>query len=165
MTVFNGQIFQLTYLDNLVYVYDQKTFTQIKEMRYSTQGWGLTHDGTHLLMSDGSSTIDIRDPETFKPLRRFSVADAVGPVGFLNELEYADGKLYANVWQTNFIAIIDPVMGKLIGWIDLEGLNPDPKELVYPYVLNGIAYDTETRHLLVTGKCWPHVWEIALVPR
>ena len=91
--------------------------------------------------------------------------DDIGPVGFLNELEYVDGKLYANIWQTNFIAIIAPQSGKIIGWIDLTGLNPDPAVLVHPYVLNGIAYNKETGRLLVTGKRWPHVYEIDLVLR
>lgn len=165
VTVLNGRIYQLTYLDNVAYVYDQATFEEIAERRYSTQGWGLTHDGINLLMSDGSSTIELRDPETFEVARRFSVSDAVGPVGFLNELEYAEGTLYANVWQSEFIAMIDPAEGRLTGWIDLKGLNPDPQALIYPFVLNGIAFDEDTGHLLVTGKCWPHVWEIALTPR
>lgn len=165
VTVMDGRIYQLTYLDNRAFVYDQATFRKIDQLDYGEQGWGLTHDGTHLIMSNGSSMIEYRDPKTFKKLHQFLVADAVAPVGFLNELEFAQGKLYANVWQTPYIAVIDPAAGKLAGWIDLTGLNPDPTALVYPYVLNGIAFDAASGHLLVTGKCWPHVWEIALVPR
>lgn len=165
VTVLGDRIYQLTYLDNRAYVYDRKSFKRIGAFRYDDQGWGMTHDGRHLITSNGSSSIAFRDPKTFKRLRSIFVADAVAPVGFLNELEYAEGKLYANVWQSQFIAIIDPAHGKLTGWIDLTGLNPDPAKLVYPYVLNGIAFDKATGHLLVTGKCWPHVWEIALVPR
>jgi glutamine cyclotransferase len=165
VTVLKGTIYQLTYLANRVYTYDQKTFRPIGEFHYITQGWGLTTDGTHLIMGDGSSSIVFRDPKTFQVERRIFVTDNVGPVGFLNELEYVDGKIYANVWQMNFIAIIAPETGKVIGWINLTGLNPDPKKLIFPLVLNGIAYDKSTGHLLVTGKCWPHVYEIALVPR
>ncbi|MEP9349849.1 glutaminyl-peptide cyclotransferase [Xanthobacter sp. KR7-225] len=165
VTVMDGRIYQLTYLDNRAFVYDQATFGKIGELTYSNQGWGLTHDGTHLIMSDGSSVIEYRDPKTFKKVREFFVADAVAPVGFLNELEFAQGKLYANVWQTPYIAVIDPAAGRLSAWIDLTGLNPEPKVLVYPYVLNGIAFEEASGNLLVTGKCWPHVWEIALVPR
>lgn len=165
VTVLDGRVYQLTYLDNRAFVYDQETFRKVDQLDYGTQGWGLTHDGTHLIMSNGSSMIEYRDPKTFKRLHRFFVSDAVAPVGFLNELEFARGRLYANVWQTPYIAIIDPAAGKLTGWIDLSGLNPDPKALKYPYVLNGIAFDAASGNLLVTGKCWPHVWEIALVPR
>ncbi|MBB6306799.1 glutaminyl-peptide cyclotransferase [Xanthobacter tagetidis] len=165
VTVLDGRIYQLTYLDNRAFVYDQATFSKIGQLDYGTQGWGLTHDGTHLIMSNGSSMIEYRDPKTFRRVHRFYVSDAVAPVGFLNELEFARGRLYANVWQTPFIAIIDPAAGTLAGWIDLTGINPDPAALKYPYVLNGIAFDEATGNLLVTGKCWPHVWEIALVPR
>lgn len=165
VTVLGEQVFQLTYLDNRAFVYDRATLRREDELRYANQGWGLTHDGASLIMSNGSAAIEYRDPKTFAVTRHFFVADAVGPVGFLNELEYAGGRLYANVWQSNFIAILDPAAGKLIGWIDLTGLNADPERLVYPFVLNGIAWNEDTGRLLVTGKCWPHVWEIDLVPR
>ncbi len=164
VTVLGGKIFELTYLGNKGFIYDQASFKREAEFRYITQGWGLTNDGRQLVMSDGSSSIQFLDPRTLEVTRHIFVTDDVGPVGFLNELEYADGKLYANVWQTDFIAIIDPQTGKITGWIDLTGLNPDPKKLVYPLVLNGIAYDTATKHLLVTGKCWPQVYEIVLLP-
>lgn len=165
VTVMGERIFQLTYLDNLAYVYDRRTFRRIGEFRYDAQGWGLTHDGTRLIMSDGSSAITFRDPRTFEEVGRIYVSDQYAPVGFLNELEYADGMIYANVWQSHFIAVIDAAKGRLARWIDLSGLNPDPSKLVYPYVLNGIAFDRASGHLLVTGKCWPHIWEIALEPR
>ena len=164
VTVLGSRIFELTYLGNKGFIYDKDNFKREAEFRYLTQGWGLTHDGSHLIMSDGSSSIQFLDPATLAVTRNIFVTDKVGPVGFLNELEYVEGKLYANVWQTDFIAVIDPGSGNIIGWIDLTGLNPDPKRLVYPLVLNGIAYDTATKHLLVTGKCWPHVYEIELVP-
>jgi glutamine cyclotransferase len=155
----------LTYLENTAYVYDQNTLQPKGEFRYVTQGWGLTNNGRQLLMSNGSSAILFLDPKSFTVKRRILVTDDVGPVGFLNALEFADGNLYANVWQTDFIAIIRPDNGKIIGWINLTGLNPEPAVLVYPYVLNGIAYDDDTGCLLVTGKCWPHVYEIELFQR
>lgn len=165
ITVLDGVIYQLTYLANIGFAYDQATLRRKDSFRYVGQGWGLTHDGTQLLMSDGSSTIAVVDPKSFQVVNHVFVSDDIGPVGFLNELEYVDGKLYANIWQTNFIAIIAPQSGKIIGWIDLTGLNPDPAVLVHPYVLNGIAYNKETGRLLVTGKRWPHVYEIDLVLR
>jgi glutamine cyclotransferase len=116
-------------------------------------------------MSDGSSCIVFLNPRSMEIEGRIFVADNSGPVGFLNELEYAQGKLYANVWQTDFIAIIAPDTGQMIGWIDLAGLNPDPQVLKYPYVLNGIAFNDATNRLLVTGKHWPAIYEIDLVPR
>ena len=165
VTVFDGVIYQLTYLTNLGFTYDQATLRRKDSFRYVSQGWGLTHDDKQLLMSDGSSAIAFIDPKSFQAVSHVFVSDEAGPVGFLNELEYADGKLYANVWMTDFIAIIAPQSGKIIGWIDLTGLNPEPDVLVDPFVLNGIAYNKETGRLLVTGKCWPHVYEIDLVPR
>nr|WP_294506793.1 glutaminyl-peptide cyclotransferase [uncultured Rhodopila sp.] len=164
VTVLNGTLHELTYLENTGFIYDPGTLRRRGTFHYVNQGWGLTHDGAHLIMSDGSSAIQFLDPRTHRLLRRIFVTDAVGPVGFLNELEYDRGKLYANVWQTDFIAIINPETGRITGWINLTGLNPDPQKLVYPLVLNGIAVNTETGRLLVTGKCWPHVWEIDLVP-
>ena len=163
VTVLNGNIFELTYLANTGFVYNQANFHRDRAFRFISQGWGLTTDGTWLIMSDGSSSIQFVDPATLDLKRHIFVTDDIGPVGFLNELEYVNGKLYANVWQTNFIAIIDPASGHITGWLDLTGLNPDPKKLIYPLVLNGIAFDPASGHLLVTGKCWPHVWEIELV--
>ena len=133
--------------------------------RYISQGWGLTNDGKRLLMSNGSSVIVVVDPKSFGVVDSIFVSDNIGPVGFLNDLQHADDKLYANVWQTDFIAIITPKTGKIIGWIGLTGLNCEPGAPVYPYVLNGIAYNKDTGRLLVTGKCWPEVYEIELVLR
>lgn len=165
VTVIGDDIYQLTYIGNTGYRYDRTTFERQETVRFITQGWGMTTNGTDLIRSDGSSSIVFHDPATMAPLRHIFVSDDVGPVGFLNELELVGDTLYANVWQTDFIAMIDPDTGKITGWIDMTGLNPDPKTLVYPYVLNGIAYDEASGHLLVTGKCWPHLWEIELVER
>lgn len=165
VTVIGDDIYQLTYIGNTGYRYDRATFEREDTFRFATQGWGMTTNGTELIRSDGSSSITFQDPRTMAPLRQVFVSDNVGPVGFLNELELVGDTLYANVWQTDFIAMIDPGTGKITGWVDMTGLNPDPQTLVYPYVLNGIAYDATTGHLLVTGKCWPHLWEIELVER
>jgi glutamine cyclotransferase len=164
VTVLGDEVFQLTYLSNTGFVYDKNSHKLKRQFRYPTQGWGLTTDGTHLIMSDGSSALIFLDPATEQVTRYITVSDDIGHVGFLNELEYVDGSIYANVWQTHFIARISPKSGKVTGWIDLAGLNPDPQKLKYPYVLNGIAYDKKTSHLLVTGKCWPNIYEIQLIP-
>ncbi|MEJ2718217.1 MAG: glutaminyl-peptide cyclotransferase [Deltaproteobacteria bacterium] len=164
ITVLGDEVYELTYLSNTGFVYDKNDLTLKREFQYPAQGWGLTNDGTHLIMSDGSSALIFLDPSTMKVTHYIIAADTVGRVGFLNELEYVDGSIYANVWQTLFIAKISAKSGKITGWIDLSGLNPDPAKLKYPYVLNGIAYDKKTGHLLVTGKCWPYIYEIQLVP-
>jgi glutamine cyclotransferase len=165
VTVFRGAAYQLTYLANTGFIYDPDTLQRRESFRYLSQGWGLTHDGKRLLMSDGSSAILRVHPQSFEVEGSIFVSDNVGPVGFLNELEYVDGKLYANVWLTTFIAISAAETGKITGWIDLTGLNPEPNVLVNPYVLNGIAYNKDSGRLLVTGKCWPNVYEIELVER
>ena len=164
VTVLGDEIFQLTYMANTGFVYDRDSMTLKREFHYPWQGWGLTNDGRQLITSNGSSALIFLDPATMKIERYVLVSDDSGDVGFLNELEYVDGSIYANVWQTNFIARISPESGKITGWIDLTGLNPDPAVLKYPYVLNGIAYNEKTKHLLVTGKCWPNVYEIELIP-
>ncbi|MGJ0507449.1 MAG: glutaminyl-peptide cyclotransferase [Methylocystis sp.] len=163
VTVLNGAIHQMTYIENTRYTYDQRTFRRTGEFRYETQGWGLTNDGVHLISSNGSSAIMFRDAQTFDVVRAVYVTDDIGPVGFLNELEYVDGAIYANVWQTDFIAKIDAATGKIISWIDLGGLNPSPSVLIYPFVLNGVTVNTHTGRLIVTGKCWPHLYEIDLI--
>jgi glutamine cyclotransferase len=165
IVVLKDEIYALTFASNTGFVYDRETVEPLRKFTYPGQGWGLTTDGTHILMSDGSSLIRFLDPDTLETVREVYVTDDVGPVGFLNELEYVDGTLYANVWQMDFIVAIDPETGNVTGWIDLSGLNPDPEKLVYPYVLNGIAYNAATGRLIVTGKCWPKLWEIELVER
>ena len=164
ITILQDQIFQLTYKSNIGFIYDKDSFNLEKTFHYPTQGWGLTTDGNELIMSDGSAALIYLDPETLRQSRYISVSDDKSAVGFLNELEYINGEIYANVWQTDIIARISPKTGKVTGWIDLTGINPDSAKLKYPYVLNGIAYDEKSGHLLVTGKCWPNVFEIELIP-
>lgn len=165
VTVMGERIFQLTYKSNIGFIYDKTTFERVGEFQYDAQGWGLTHNGKELIMSNGSAALIFLDPKTFEPTHRLIVTDEQGPIGFLNELEYVDGQIYANVWQSNLIARIDAETGKVTAWLDMAGLNPDTDLFVYPFVLNGIAHNPATGKLLVTGKCWPSIWEIDLVPK
>ncbi|MGD8625267.1 MAG: glutaminyl-peptide cyclotransferase [Anaerolineae bacterium] len=157
------QLFQLTWQDHIAILYDKETFEQLDTFTYPTEGWGLTFDGTHLVMSDGTATLYFRDPGTFAVLDQIQVHDENGPVIRLNELEYIQGQVYANVWQTDRVAIIDPATGQVTAWIDLSGLLK-PEDLTQPVdVLNGIAYDAANDRLFVTGKWWPKLFEIELV--
>ncbi|MEZ4594845.1 MAG: glutaminyl-peptide cyclotransferase, partial [Chloroflexota bacterium] len=131
---------------------------------YETEGWGITHNGRCLIMSDGSATLYFRDPETFAEVGRIVVQDQNGPVPMLNELEYIQGEVWANIWQTDRIVRINPASGQVVGSIDFTGLL-DPATLTQPAnVLNGIAYDGENGRLFITGKLWPTLFEIELVP-
>ena len=165
VTVLGDRVYQLTYKSNVGFIYDKTSFQRLGEFSYDAQGWGLTHDGKELIMSNGSAALVFLDPKTLLPTHSLVVSDGRGPIGFLNELEYVDGQIYANVWQTDLIARIDAKTGKVTAWIDLTGLNPDTDLYTYPFVLNGVAYNPATGKLLVTGKCWPSIWEIDLVPR
>ena len=124
----------------------------------------MTTDGRSLIMGDGSSGIYFLNPVNLYLECYVTVEDEFGPIGFLNELEYVDGEIYANIWQTDYIVRFSAETGKVTGWVDLTGLNPDPERLVYPLVLNGIAYAGEPETLIVTGKKWPNLWHIRLVP-
>jgi len=163
VTVYGNDIIQLTWQSHVGFVYDRDSFELLQEFNYSTQGWGITHDGERLIMSDGTATLYFLDPETFEEIGRVGVYDNDGSVNRLNELEYVQGEIYANVWQTNFIARIDPQTGQVVGWIELKGLLT-PEDRSEPVdVLNGIAYDAENARLFVTGKLWPKLFEIELV--
>lgn len=165
VTALGDRIYQITWLTGTCYVYDRETFTLEETFRYETEGWGLTTDGSLLVMSDGSDRIVYRDPETFDEVRHIDVRAGGAPVTYLNELEWVNGELWANVWQTDRIARIDPNTGEVTGWIDLAGLLPEAVDLESVDVLNGIAYDAETGRIFVTGKLWPMIFEIELVPR
>src|SRR5262245_55999225 len=149
-------------------MYDIASFEPLSIFYYPGDGWGLTHDETHLIMSDGSSKLRFLDPETFTELGRLEVFDGNEPVANLNELEFVDGKIYANVQRQDRIAIIEPDSGQVTGWIDLAGLKPLIPQLssepLHP-AMNGIAYDAAGRRLFVTGKFWPKVFEIRLKPQ
>jgi glutamine cyclotransferase len=164
IAVVDNTIFQLTWRGRVGFVYDKATLGFQRHVTYATEGWGLTYDGTRLVMSDGTSTLYFRDPDTFAILGQVTVQDTEGPVTQLNELEYIRGEVYANVWRTDRIARIDPQTGHVVGWIDLRGLL-SPEDRLQPVdVLNGIAYDAEQDRLFVTGKLWPKIFEIRLVP-
>jgi glutaminyl-peptide cyclotransferase len=166
ITDWNGSLVQITWQSEIGFVYDLETFQQKKTFSYKGEGWGITHDDTRLIMSDGQPGGALRflDPVTLKETGRITVRDARGPVTHLNELEYVKGEIYANVWQTDRIARISPKDGRVIGWIDLSGLLP-ASERTGDAVLNGIAYDAAGDRLFVTGKLWPRVFEIKLVTK
>lgn len=163
ITVFEGQIYQLTWKNNIAYVYDKDTFQYKTKIRYSGEGWGLTHDGTHLIMSDGSSSLRFVNPKTFKTVKKLRVRENGRNVEDLNELEYVDGKIYANVWYKDLIAQISPKTGDVEAWIDLRGIISDQDRGNREHVLNGIAYDPQSKRLFVTGKNWPYLYEIQII--
>jgi glutaminyl-peptide cyclotransferase len=163
ITAFAGRIYQLTWRQGVAFVYEQETFAHLGAFMVPTEGWGLTHDGERLIMSDGSDTLYFRHPQTFAELGRVRVFDAYGPVALLNELEYIDGEVWANVWLTDRIARIDPDTGRVTAWVDLSGLLPEAQRRDAD-VLNGIAYDASTGRLFVTGKLWPSLFQIELIP-
>jgi glutamine cyclotransferase len=164
ITDWNGQLIQITWRSEVGFVYDIGTFEQTKRWSYAGEGWGLTHDATRVIMSDGSAQLRFIDPATLKETGRVTVRDAAGPVSQLNELEFMKGEILANVWQTDRIARISPKDGRVTGWIDLSGLL-SPADRAGTDVLNGIAYDEKGDRLFVTGKLWPRVFEIRLVKR
>lgn len=163
ITVFGDTIVQLTWQSNIGFVYDKNTFKMLRSFAYTTEGWGITHDGKNLIYSDGTATLYFINPETLTVVSRITVHDNNKPVTRLNELEYIDGQIYANVWQTDRIAIINPGDGKVTAWIDLSGLLQSQSYNQPADVLNGIAYEREKRRLFVTGKLWPWLFEIEIV--
>ena len=165
LTEWRGELLQLTWRSEIGFIYDMATFTPRRTFTYSGEGWGLTHDGTSLILSDGTSVLRFIDPSTFRETRRVVVRDGNTPVTDLNELECVEGEVFANVWHTNRIARIAPATGRVNGWIDLTGLMSAPFRLDPEAVLNGIAYDAAGKRLFVTGKLWPRLFEIQIVPR
>ena len=164
ITIYGDRIIQLTYLSRVGFVYNKETFELLQEFNYPTEGWGLTNDGKYLIMSDGTPMLYFLDPETFAQNHKVMVLDQDSPVWGLNELEYIDGQIYANVWPTERIVRIEPETGEVIGWIDMEGILA-PQDHSEPVdVFNGIAYDPANRRLFVTGKFYPKLYEIKLVP-
>jgi glutamine cyclotransferase len=163
ITMVGDKIIQLTWQSNIGFVYDKYSFDLLQNFSYPTEGWGITYDGSQLIMSDGTSNLYFLDPSTFQKTGQVQVHDNEGPVTNINELEYVNGKVYANIWMEDKIAVINPQTGQVEAWINLSGIinlpNPDPNS-----VLNGIAYDANTGRLFVTGKDWPQLFEIKLVP-
>ena len=161
--IFENKIIQLTWTSRVGFVYDLATFKLVKKINYPTQGWGLTTDGKQLIMSDGSEKIYFLEPDYFTEQARIEVYDHEGEVRNLNELEYINGEIWANVYQTDKIVRIDPETGKVLAWINLGGLLPQKDYRPETEVLNGIAYDEVNKRLIVTGKMWPKLFHIELV--
>lgn len=164
ITVLNGKLFQLTWTSGIGFVYDLATFRPLETFRYTGEGWGLTNDGRNLILSDGSAALRYFDPKTLRETARLTVTDAGAPVRYLNELEFVKGEVWANVWQSEKIARVSPMTGKVLGWVDVSGLLTPAERNSGVDVLNGIAYDAQGDRLFVTGKLWPRIFEIKVVP-
>jgi len=164
ITIWEDSILQLTYRSHTGLVYDKNSFTLEDQFSYTGEGWGLTHDGSQLIMSDGTATLRFLDPVTYGVTRTLPVSSSLGPIYRLNELEYVQGMIYANIWFTDRIVQIDPVTGQVTGWIDCTGLLDQIEGAENAGVLNGIAFDALNDRLFVTGKNWPRLFEIELVP-
>lgn len=158
ITIMNDTIIQLTWISNKGFVYEKDSLELISEFTYPTEGWGITNDNSQLIMSDGTSNLFFLDPNTFQPIKQVQVIDKE-PVSNLNELEYIQGKIWANIWNQDKIAIINPETGIVEGWIDLTGINNEDSQ-DQNKVLNGIAYDSEKDRLFVTGKKWAKIFQI-----
>jgi len=158
-------LYQWTWQSHVGFVYDRATFQLVREFHYTGEGWGMTRNAHEIITSDGTSALRFRNPETFAETRHILVTDDGKPISELNELEWVKGEIYANVWHTDRIARISPRDGRVLGWIDLTGLLPADQRRDNEAVLNGIAYDAEHDKLFVTGKEWPFVFEIKVIPK
>ncbi len=163
ITIFGDELIQLTWTEHRCLVYNKSTFEILREFSYPTEGWGMTHNGTHLIMSDGTAYLHFISPETFQIVRQVEVRSNGTPLMRINELEYIKGEVYANIWHDRRIARIDPLNGEVKGWIDLSSL-VDYSKLDPENVLNGIAHDPENDYVYVTGKRWPQLFKICLIP-
>ena len=160
IALLNGKIYQLTWQQHVGFIYDAQSFERVGQFNYSEEGWGLTTDGKSLILSDGTNQLRFIDPSDFHVIRTINVLDGQTPIRELNELEFVQGEIYANVWHDNRIATIDPQSGRVTAWIDLNGLMPEGELRDPEAVLNGIAYDQANNKLYVTGKLWPRIFEI-----
>jgi glutamine cyclotransferase len=165
IAILKNEVVQITWQSHQGFVYNLGDFRLLRQFSYPGEGWGLTTDGRDFFMSDGTANIRVVDSATLKETRRFTVHDGSTRIKELNELEYVEGEIFANVWQTDRIARISPKTGEVLGWIDLKGLLGPMFQLEEGAVLNGIAYDSTHKRLFVTGKLWPSLFEIQLVPR
>lgn len=164
LTVCGSKIIQLTWQSRIGFVYDKDSLKLLRRFTYATEGWGITHDGSRLIMSDGSSVLRFLDPDTFETNGHVEVRDGDIAVRGLNELEFVEGLIYANVWPTDRMVIIAPKTGRVTGWIYMRGLSSLLAEGQAADVLNGIAYDSANDRLFVTGKLWSGLFEIEVVP-
>jgi glutamine cyclotransferase len=165
LAAWGNTLVQLTWQSHAAFVYDRATFRLLRTMPYPGEGWGLTADTKDLILSDGTSTLRCLDPGTLHEVRRITVKDHRRAIDQLNELEFVHGQIYANIWHADRIARIDPQNGRVLGWIDLTGILPAGRVTDREAVLNGIAWDAAQDRLFVTGKLWPSIFEIKLVPR
>ncbi len=165
IAIYDRRIIQLTWTARTGFIWDKETFKRLDDFRYATEGWGMTQDGERLIMSDGTEILRFWDPETLEEIGQLEVRDRGRPVFWLNELEYINGEIYANIWQNDRIAIISPKDGRVTSWIDLTGILDAADRGPGVDVLNGIAYDAEGDRLFVTGKGWPKLFEIELIPK
>jgi len=163
LAMVGDELLQLTWRHKLGFVYDRKTFKQKRTFSYKTEGWGIAYDGTsNLVMSDGSDTLTFLDPKSLAVTKTLRVMDAGRPVSNLNELEWIEGEIWANIWMTDRIARISPRTGEVNAWIDLSSLYPAWQRMPPADVMNGIAYDKATRRIYITGKKWPRLYQITV---
>ncbi|HLZ41677.1 MAG TPA: glutaminyl-peptide cyclotransferase [Candidatus Sulfotelmatobacter sp.] len=165
ITLVKDKVLQLTWKSGTGFVYDLNSFRLLRKFSYAGEGWGLATSGREVFMSDGTSEIRVLDNETLEEKSRLKIHDGLTPVDQLNELEFVEGQIFANVWHSNRIARISPQTGEVVGWIDLTGILSPVYRLDSEAVLNGIAYDPIKKRLFVTGKLWPSVYEIRLAPK
>jgi len=164
LTAWEDSLVQLTWRERTGFVYDRQDFTLIDRFSYPTEGWGITHDGQRLILSDGTSRLYFLSPETYQVLHYVIVKNEGAEIQHLNELEYIRGEVFANIWRTDYIVRINPDTGQVLGWIDLGGILPPEARKDDTSVLNGIAYDPGNDRLFITGKRWPFLYEIRLIP-
>ncbi|OUD13081.1 glutaminyl-peptide cyclotransferase [Thioflexithrix psekupsensis] len=164
LTRWDNQLIQLTWKAGKAFVYDMTRFERIKTFHYAGEGWGLTHDNVHLIMSDGTNQLRFLNPDDFSVQKTLAVFDQEKPIIHLNELEYVKQEIFANIWHTDLIAMINPETGQVNRWLDLTALRPETTLRHSQAVLNGIAYDVQQDRLFVTGKWWPTVFEIKMDP-
>lgn len=165
LTIVNDKIIQITWRSKTGFVYNKESLEILRTFSYKTQGWGITYDGKYLILSDGSDILYFMDPKSFVIVGKLEVYDKKGKVSNLNELEYINGEIYANIWGKDLIARINPKTGNVKSWIDLSGLLSETDKIGKEDVLNGIAYNPENNTLLVTGKFWPKIFEIEIIEK
>jgi glutamine cyclotransferase len=164
LALVDGRLIQLTWKSRRGFVYDRDSFSVLQEFRYDTEGWGLTYDGNNLILSDGSSDLFYLDPQTYRPARRLAVTMNGRALTELNELEFIEGEIWANVWQTDLVVRIEPASGRVTSFLNLKGILAPSDRTGSDAVLNGIAYDAEKKRIFVTGKLWPRIFEIKVKP-
>lgn len=163
LTLWRDRLIQLTWTSGIAFVYDLKTFERVGSFHYAGEGWGLAHDAEHLIMSDGSNTLRRLDSDTYQVIERVGVFDRRAPVPWLNELEYVDGQLWANIFGQDRIARIDPVSGDVLSWLDFTGMFETHPVALPSAVMNGIAFDADSGRIFVTGKLWPKMYELKIL--